>query len=248
VEVAVRALDAATLLAVWETGASEPPVRRALALLSRAWPDRSAEEWARAPLGERDARLLELRERLFGPRIVAVATCPGCQEQLEMTFTAADIRSTGPSPGPPEDLGLEVDGYEVRFRVPNSRDLLEAGERGGARAGAMLLDRCIRSARHDGGAIEAASLPEGVIRAVTEAMAAADPQADVQVGLVCSTCGHAWSLPFHVISYIWGEIEDWVRRTLREVHLLASAYGWSEREILELSESRRRIYLEMAAG
>jgi len=36
-----------------------------------------------------------------------------------------------------------------------------------------------------------------------------------------------------------------VRRLLVEVHALASAYGWSEQEILSLSDARRRLYLEM---
>ena len=30
-----------------------------------------------------------------------------------------------------------------------------------------------------------------------------------------------------------------------EVHTLASVYGWTEREILSLSEPRRAFYLEM---
>jgi hypothetical protein len=29
------------------------------------------------------------------------------------------------------------------------------------------------------------------------------------------------------------------------VHTLASAYGWSESEILALSDARRRLYMEM---
>jgi hypothetical protein len=32
---------------------------------------------------------------------------------------------------------------------------------------------------------------------------------------------------------------------LREVHILASAYGWREDDILAMSPARRRIYLEM---
>ena len=41
------------------------------------------------------------------------------------------------------------------------------------------------------------------------------------------------------------EIHAWAKRTLREVHTLASAYGWSEREILSMSAVRRALYLEM---
>ncbi|HUD55174.1 MAG TPA: hypothetical protein VMR02_08095 [Terracidiphilus sp.] len=41
------------------------------------------------------------------------------------------------------------------------------------------------------------------------------------------------------------QIEARARRLLYEVHTLAAAYGWSEREILSLSAPRRALYLEM---
>jgi hypothetical protein len=51
---------------------------------------------------------------------------------------------------------------------------------------------------------------------------------------------------FDVVSYFWGEIEDWAMRLFRDVHSLAAAYGWSEREIIGMSARRRRLYLELA--
>jgi hypothetical protein len=51
---------------------------------------------------------------------------------------------------------------------------------------------------------------------------------------------------FDVVSYLWGEIEDWAERLLRDVHSLAAAYGWSERDIVGMSALRRRLYLELA--
>jgi hypothetical protein len=46
-------------------------------------------------------------------------------------------------------------------------------------------------------------------------------------------------------AFLWTEIEAQVRRLLLDIHTLAVAYGWSEREILSLSDARRRLYLEM---
>ena len=40
-------------------------------------------------------------------------------------------------------------------------------------------------------------------------------------------------------------MEAHARRLLLDVHQLASAYGWSEMEILSLSATRRNAYLEM---
>jgi hypothetical protein len=51
-------------------------------------------------------------------------------------------------------------------------------------------------------------------------------------------------VPFDVGSFVWTEFSVWAQKRLEEVHLLASAYGWSEAEILELSPVRRRYYVE----
>jgi hypothetical protein len=79
-------------------------------------------------------------------------------------------------------------------------------------------------------------------------MAEADPQADVQLNLSCPQCAAAWSAPFDIEAFLWTEIAAWAGRTLQEVHGLARAYGWREQDILSLSATRRRIYLEMAQG
>ncbi len=49
---------------------------------------------------------------------------------------------------------------------------------------------------------------------------------------------------FDVGGFLWEEIDVRARRLLDEVHALARSYCWSERQILELSETRRRAYLE----
>jgi hypothetical protein len=44
---------------------------------------------------------------------------------------------------------------------------------------------------------------------------------------------------------VWRELDEWAERTLHEIHVIASNYGWSESEILELSARRRQTYVEM---
>ena len=90
-------------------------------------------------------------------------------------------------------------------------------------------------------------LPEALAAAVAERMAAADPQAAARVALRCPACAHEWEAPIDAGAFLWAELDAWARRTLHEVHVLASAYGWSEEAILALGP-RRRVYLELAAG
>jgi hypothetical protein len=63
--------------------------------------------------------------------------------------------------------------------------------------------------------------------------------------LTCPQCAHQWQAPLDIVSFLWSEVHAWAIRLLREIHELASAYGWSEAEILALSPWRRRAYLEL---
>ncbi|MFF1676937.1 hypothetical protein ACFVYG_12980 [Streptomyces sp. NPDC058256] len=90
-------------------------------------------------------------------------------------------------------------------------------------------------------------LPPSVQRRIAEAAEAADPAADVTLNINCPECGTATRAELDIASYLWTELDAWARDLLLDVHLLATAYGWSEPEILALSPLRRRYYLELCA-
>jgi hypothetical protein len=243
----MHGLSAAELLAVWEQGRTAAPVERALRLLAAAEPEASAEALAALSIGRRNERLLRLRERTFGGSLEAVTACPACGERLELAFTVADLvreaEETSDAVGP---LWLEAQGWRVRFRLPSSADLAAVAGTGAA-ASTALLERCIEELEEAAEAGAGASLPPAIAAAVAERMAAVDPVADPELALSCPACDERWSSPFDVLAYFWAEIDAWARRTLREVHLLASAYGWTEAAILALSPQRRQAYIELVA-
>jgi hypothetical protein len=72
-----------------------------------------------------------------------------------------------------------------------------------------------------------------------------DPQANVEINLICPSCGSNWQKVFDIATFFCREIDIWALRTLREVHILASAYGWSEKEIVGMSQWKRELYMEM---
>jgi len=243
------------LLNVWESGATQASAERALALLAAACPDTSREVLAELSIGRRDAHLLTLREWAFGPQVFSVAVCPQCGERLEIDANVAQLRVHDLTPSladtrvgrdERESLSLQTDDYVLSFRLPNSIDLAAIAEHADAALSRrVLVDQCVLSAQHKGAAIAPGELPDEVIAALSARMAEANPQADVQLALTCSSCGHRWEVMFDIGSLFWREIRDWAQRTLREVHTLASAYGWSQAEILGLSATRRQIYLEL---
>jgi hypothetical protein len=76
-------------------------------------------------------------------------------------------------------------------------------------------------------------------------MERADPRGRIQFALDCPACLKHWEETFDITSFFWSEVSAWALRQLREVHVIASTYGWSEAEILALGPARRRAYLEM---
>ena len=88
-------------------------------------------------------------------------------------------------------------------------------------------------------------LPPEIVDAAVARIAELDPQADTQLAVNCAQCGVQNRVPFDIAAFLWREIEDFAVRIMRDVHALASAYGWDERRILEMNPMRRRCYLEM---
>ncbi|MET0646926.1 MAG: phage baseplate protein [Pyrinomonadaceae bacterium] len=243
----MRALSTRELLDVWELGLTHAPERWALLLLEAACPDSAPEELARLSVGQRDARLLRLREWAFGGGFTSLAACPACAEQLELSFEAADVTA-----GPPTGAGpfrLSVGEHELEFRLPDSRDLLAVSVCADVPdARQQLFERCLSLARRGGTEVSAGALPPEVLEAVSEEMDRLDPQGNVRLSVACPRCGHGWQALFDICSYLRSELDSWARRLLWEVHLLASAYGWRESDTLALSPRRRRLYVQMVNG
>jgi hypothetical protein len=243
----MRALSTRELLDVWERGLALAHERWALLLLEAACPGATPDELERLSVGERDARLLSLREWAFGGVFTSLANCPACAEQLELSFEARDVRAPPPAEAGP--FSLSVGGHEVEFRLPDSRDLLAVSAHDDVDAARLeLFGRCVALARRGGEEVGVGALPPEVVQAVSEEMDRLDPQGNVRLSVSCPRCGHDWHALFDICSYLRSELDTWARRLLGEVHLLATAYGWRESDTLALSPWRRRLYVQMVNG
>jgi hypothetical protein len=88
-------------------------------------------------------------------------------------------------------------------------------------------------------------LSEDAITRLAERIGECSPDAEAPLDFICPSCGHQWRAFFDIAAFFWAEIAAQARRLLREVHILASAYGWREADILAMSARRRQAYLEM---
>lgn len=237
--------SATVLLEVWERVIAEPLAVKAFALLAVMHPEAPLETLGAWSVGQRDRALLLLREGLFGTQLSSVATCPACAGLLELEFSTREIMSDAhPIPA---SFEVKACGHRALVRVPSVRDLAQlATERQPS-----LLERCLLEVKLSARAKKKAALqfgqvlPEELVNAIAAAMSDTDPQAMVELALECPTCAHRWLAVFDIATYLWRELDAWARRTLQDVHRLASAYGWHEADVLALSPTRRRAYLEL---
>jgi hypothetical protein len=241
----MQSLSLEKILAVWEAGRKQHELDRALTMLAAASPGESREGLAGLTIGERDARLRQLRTLLLGASANGFAECPHCHERLEFEFDTASLASLeGRAPARPTDVAthheMETNGTCLRFRVPTSRDLAEVVTAPDATNGLhRLIERCVITSNSPD------ELSNETIEALSRAMLEADPQAEISLALSCSSCGHEWEILLDIAAFLWSELTAMARRLFDEIDALARAYGWSEREILNLPARRRQTYLEL---
>jgi predicted RNA-binding Zn-ribbon protein involved in translation (DUF1610 family) len=237
----MRSLSPEKILDVWEAGRRQHELDRALTLLSAAYSGASRDELADLTVGERDARLLRLREIVLGAGAAGTSDCPRCGERVEFPLDTSSLVQADEIAETPREL--EVNGTHVRFRLPTSRDLAEAVAAPNQPLGVgRLIERCVIEPRLP------EELSDDVVEALSHAIAKADPQAEIIISLGCPNCGKHWELLFDIAYFFWNEIAAQAQRLVYEIDALARAYGWTEREILNLPAERRRTYLEMLAA
>lgn len=247
----MRPLNATEMLNVWEHGLNQPNLQRALILLAAASPELDSHAVAKLSIGVRDTRLLQLREWMFGLNLLNTALCPQCGERVEWEGNTSDfIKHALVEDDAAKEYSLEMDSYHIRFRLPNSLDMVsimdlaegDIGKANNKLATQSLLERCIVSNEFSSNVCD---LPDHVIDALSQKIEALDPLAVISATLTCPVCSHQWASLFDIASFLWAEINAWAERTLGAIKQLASAFGWTESEILGLSPFRRQLYLEM---
>lgn len=250
-------LAASDILKVWEQGEGQSAIDRALTMLATACPEHARADLAALSIGQRDAWLFELRKLTFGPRLDGFTVCGECNERLVFTLDLAPLGRRSSATSADEEFEFETGGRAFRFRLPNSRDLAAVAVcEDVAVARRLLAERCALQTSRNG--VERTSvrspaeqtevrftLTEEAVAQFAGRLGECAPDAETPLDFTCPSCGHQWRAFFDIAAFFWAEIAAQARRLLREVHLLAGAYGWREADILAMSARRRQAYLEM---
>ena len=245
-------LSQASLLNLWEAGRQLHPLDRGLLAIEATGSQLSSEvaDWT---LGQRNRALVELHASEFGRRLHGYTDCHACGEQLEFEVDATTLARSGETRCAPY-----IKFHGLRYRLPTSRDLAaltvecsseSGGESVAELAARRLVERCRLATETEDTQREAPGIQPALsdtdLDAIGEQMAAADPLAEILLHFDCPACNASFEESLDLTSFLWAQLEHKALGLLREVHTLASAYGWSEAEILALTPARRAAYLEM---
>ncbi|MBU6398887.1 MAG: hypothetical protein KGS61_01085 [Verrucomicrobia bacterium] len=235
----MRTLGDAELLCLWERGAGRRPWEQALLALATAVPEESCESLAAWPVGRRNQALARLRCRCFGRRLRAWLACTACGERLEFEMDAQRLAGEDTRAVNGAEEAVNINGR--RFRLPTSQDLARAAAESDPETGARrIAEGCLLET---GSRIEWSAEE---LAAIGQQLAVADPHAETGLTFQCPACGRTWEEALDIVGFFWTELEARIRQLLFAVHTLASVYGWSETDILGLSDRRRAAYLELA--
>jgi hypothetical protein len=205
-------------------------------------------------VGDREALLLHLRRLTLGEQLHAVVQCPaaGCDTMMDVLVKVSDLLVPLSENRDTLYERTIVEGgrtYAVQFRLPTGADVEAAVDLTPAdpeAAAAAIMRRCVVRAV---GADSAApvELPASAWRALSGPMSELDPQAEIQLDLVCPACGIRCSAVLDAGGYLLHELEARLEQLYRHIHTLALHYHWSEREIRGMPLDRRQRYLQLLA-
>lgn len=181
-----------------------------------------------------DRLLLQLYRTIYGDTAECRVGCAACGEGFEFALDLPDIARTQDGAIEAEEAGggwTLPEGALVR--APTLTDLAAA------RAGEDLIARVV-----DGAADRAQ------VDALLDRNA---PVMAFDIDAPCPHCAAANSIRFDLAAFLAARLAAERPFLVREVHLLASRYGWSHGEIMALSRADRRTYAglieaERAAG
>ena len=95
-------------------------------------------------------------------------------------------------------------------------------------------------------------------RDLAQALAAPDPRGALISALLddpaltlahrCTACGSEGATPFDILDYLWRRITVEAQHLLRDIHVIAGAYGWTGEAIAALSPRRRAAHVALIGG
>ncbi len=207
--------------------------RSAISLLSSITHDERGEPIDALELtaGERDRLLGRLWQEIFGDEVQSTVRCRACEERFDVDFLLSDLLGSVFSDdqfAPNDQAPRVVQVLGCTARLPRGKEELAIAGMDKRSAAKYLSERCIVDGECEDPVV------------FVEALGELEPVVNLKLAAKCPECGEEQSIGFDLQQYVMTALVEQREHVLIELHSLASAYGWSSAEILDLSRRDRK--------
>lgn len=187
---------------------------------------------------DRDRLLAVVYIRIYGPRIKSTVSCVHCHKAFDLDFSLPHLLESLSLDNVAKEVQVIQDGiYEfsdgLQFRLPTGEDEYAVMGLSQEEAVQELLKRCIQNVSEN---VNVQNRTEEV----QTAMEAIAPLIDLELDARCPECGQEQQVHFDLQHYLLSALSGERTLLMREIHALASTYGWSLTDILSLPRSQRK--------
>ncbi len=192
-------------------------------------------------VADRQYLMLRLAAMLDGEQMWLKVQCGHCDELFDIDVQRCDLPIKPAGDGYPL-AKLRVGGDRIEVRVPTGADQARISDLSEADAIRQLVQHCLRR-------VNGKPAPENYVDALSddeidridEALDEVSPAVCDRLQVKCPECGREqYSELDH---YALGSLNEFF--FYDEIHSLAFNYHWSEAEILDLPQPKRRLYLDL---
>ncbi len=202
---------------------------------------------------DRDLLILHLRMLTFGTELWGITHCPdkNCQNKLDFTFDLGILTIPEANKTNHEYASSITDksgDISFKFREPNGFDQaaisgLMATNPHTAWLG--LLSLCITQWDNKSkiSAKDLDKVPTTVLNQVDSIIADNMSTLDWDISFTCAHCNQEFTKTLDIQAYFFEELNFTSANFQQEVHYLAFFYHWSEKDILNLTRWKRKLYI-----
>ena len=192
-------------------------------------------------VADRQFLMLRLAAILDGEQMWLKVGCSHCDALFDVDVQRCDLPVKEAGQGFPF-VTLHLKEWTIGARIPTGVDQQHVGKLSDEEAMQCLLQSCINSVNGEEPNKEFFSmLSESDIDVIDDALDKAAPAVCNRLLITCPECSREQ----------YAELDHYALDFMNkyffydEVHTLASQYHWSEAEILDLPQSKRRLYIDM---
>ncbi|TXE07844.1 hypothetical protein ES711_10455 [Gelidibacter salicanalis] len=232
-------MTANSILNVWDHCVGKNQTFKGVALASlalNATDHSNIVDWS---IEKRDIALFHVRKKLFGNQFDNISHCPKCNQMVEWDFNFEQVGI--PSLYDiPDNIEILIDSHDdiLMIRLPNSDDLF-------TNDASQIIRNCMINLKDLQSQTFHQNIPDDIINQINDKFDTICQASNITYHLNCVECSHEWQVNFDIVAYLWKEIDHWAKSLLDEIYVLAKTFGWSESDIINMSENRRNHYLNL---